>query len=505
MRSKEYLAKIRTADGLQRAVLRGITVEGNKTTFRLVTDKTYRDADVEHAKKVSAEFVPAGFTADVSVLKSVPDAAGVAREIANVLAARFPAVAAFISPEDIRAEAGVGGGRFEIGVGKEEQSRFESGGIVDAVVAHLTQNFCGVWTGGFAFKEKPEAEIEHDVPPEEYVVAPRFFRICDYVAIDGASPTNALYIADLTGETEGVTVCGTLAYVEERQTKNGKPYFTMSVNDGSGQLRATYFSKKATLEKVRSLKIGDGVCLTGNYRFYNGGLSFDVRAVDFGTPPKGFVPEARPSRPVPARYKAVFPEPVSDYVQTDLFGAAPLPDGLVKQEFVVFDIETTGLNSSPVGGNMDRIIELGAVRIREGKICEKFSSFVACPVRLSEEIKALTGIDDGMLKGAPDIADVMHDFYKFCDGCILVGHNALQFDMKFVRHYGEEQGFYFDHKAYDTLTFAQEVLFLSNYKLNTIADEFGFTFNHHRAFDDAFVTAKIFIELCRRKNGLPRV
>ena len=85
-----------------------------------------------------------------------------------------------------------------------------------------------------------------------------------------------------------------------------------------------------------------------------------------------------------------------------------------------------------------------------------------------------------------------------------MGHN-VQFDIKFVRHYGEEQGYYFDHKTYDTLSFAQELLFLSNYKLNTVADEFGFTFNHHRAFDDAFVTAKIFIELCRKKNGLPRI
>ena len=504
MRSKEYLSKIRRADGLQRAVLRGIAVEGNKATFRLVTDKTYNEADVAHAKRVSAEFVPAGFTADATVFKSVPDPSAVVREISAFLAGRFPAVAAFISPEDVHAEAGAGGGRFEIGVGKEEKSRFESGGVVDAVTAYLTQNFCGVWTGGFTFKEKPEAEIEHDIPPEEYAVAPRYFKICDYSAIDGAKPTLALYIADLTGETEGVSVCGTVTYFEERQTKNGKPYFSISLNDGSGQLRATYVSKKATLEKVRSLKFGDAVCLTGNNRIFNGGLSFDVKAVDYGAPPAGFVPEPRPSRPVPARYQAVFPEPVSDYVQTDLFGAAPLPDGLVKGEFVVFDLETTGLNSSPVGGNMDRIIEVGAVRIREGKICEKFSTFVACPVRLSEEIKALTGIDDEMLKGAPEIADVMRDFFKFCDGCVLVGHN-VQFDIKFVRHYGEEQGYYFDHKTYDTLSFAQELLFLSNYKLNTVADEFGFTFNHHRAFDDAFVTAKIFIELCRKKNGLPRI
>ena len=108
-----------------------------------------------------------------------------------------------------------------------------------------------------------------------------------------------------------------------------------------------------------------------------------------------------------------------------------------------------------------------------------------------------------MLVGAPEISDVIADFYKFCDGCVLVGHN-VQFDYKFVRYYGEKEGFLFDHRQYDTLSFAQEMLRLSNYKLNTVADYFGFTFQHHRAYNDAFVTAKIFIELCRLKGGLPR-
>ncbi len=504
MRSREYLEEIRKSDGLARAVLRGIAVEGSKVTFRLVTDKTYTDDDRNYAKGVSQKYVPAGYTADVSLFKSVPDPNGVRAEIKQILAKRFPSVAAFISPDDITARAGAGGGRFEIAVGADERGRFESGGIVDEIVKELNRNLCGSWTGAFRFTEKTPQEMETEIPAEEYVVAPRFFPVCNYEAIDGANPKNALYLADLNRETQNVTVCGTVAYIEERETKKGKPYFSVTIGDGTGQLRAAYFSKKATVEKVRGVKQGDGVCLTGDYELYNGSLSFRVKAIDFGTPPDGFVPEMRASRPVPPNYLTVFPEPVNDFVQTDLFGMAPLPEDLVNGEFVVFDLETTGLNNSPVGGMMDRIIEVGAVRIHGGKITEKFSSFVACPVRLSEEIKALTGIDDEMLQGAPAVGDVMHDFYKFCDGCTLVGHN-VQFDIKFVRHYGAEQDFRFDHKLYDTLSFAQELLFLSNYKLNTIADHFNLTFNHHRAFDDAFVTAKIFIELARLKKGLPRI
>ena len=150
---------------------------------------------------------------------------------------------------------------------------------------------------------------------------------------------------------------------------------------------------------------------------------------------------------------------------------------------------------------MDRIIEIGAVKIREGKIVERFSTFVACPVRLSQEIVQLTGITDDMLIGAPSISDVIPDFYKFTAGCTLVAHNA-QFDCKFIRYYGEREGFDFNHRQLDTVYLAQELLHLKNYKLNTIADHFGFTFNHHRAYEDAFVTAKIFIELIRLKGAI---
>ena len=95
------------------------------------------------------------------------------------------------------------------------------------------------------------------------------------------------------------------------------------------------------------------------------------------------------------------------------------------------------------------------------------------------------------------------DFYKFCDGCILVGHN-VQFDYKFIQYYGAQEEYMFEQKTYDTLAIAQGLLFLPNYKLNTLADHYGIVFNHHRAWDDALTTAKIFIELIKAKKCLPK-
>ena len=501
-RAEEFLSEIRRIEALSRAVLKNITVEGKKVVFHLITDKNYTKEDVFYAGEVAKKFAPQGYIGEATLVKSVPDEEGVRRAVLDVLKSR-PSAAAFVSPEDVTAEVIEGGGRFYIGMSDLERKSCDLSGLLDEIVCVLNRTFCGNFLGEFCAKEKELGEIEREEIPEEMEFSPRYFEIDEYVAIDGASPKHAIYIADLDKEAQGITVCGGVSYIEERETKKGKPYFSVTVADGSGSLRAAYFSKKATLEKVRSIKAGDYVCLTGDNELYNGALSFRIKAIDFGMPPKGFVPQARPSRPVPPRYKKVVPVSAFDYVQSGLFDDNSLPEALKKGRFVVFDLETTGLNNNPTGGVMDRIIEVGAVKILDGKITEKFSSFVACPVRLSEEISSLTGIDDTMLAGAPDIKDVIADFYKFCDGCILVGHN-VQFDCKFVRFYGEKEGYLFDHKQYDTVTFAQELRRLSNYKLNTVADYFGFAFHHHRAYDDAFVTAKIFIELCKRKGGLPK-
>ena len=502
MKSKEYLEEIRRSPGLSRAVLRKIEVSRTEATFFLVTDTAYSQEDIGYARGVTQKYLPEGFTAQVQLRKSVPEAAAVRRAVADFLSTRFPAVAAFVDPADIAAEVDEGGGRFFVTVGELERERMTGDGILDAVSAELSKNFCGSWFGEVRFAEKERGEIEHAAPPEtEFVSAPRFFPIEGYEPIDGAKPTDAVYLADLDRELTGVTVCGTVTYLEERSTKAGKPYFSITVTDATGQLRCSYFSKKATLEKVRAVRQGDSVCLTGDNEIFNGGLSFRAKQIDFGHAPAGFVPEERPSRPVPAQYKTVFPSPVSDYVQGTLFTGKALPEEVRRQEFVVFDLETTGLNNSPAMGAMDHIIELGAVRISGGQIVEKFSTFVACPVRISEEITDITGIRDSMLTGAPQVGDVLADFYKFSAGCALVGHN-VQFDYKFIRYYGEKEGFSFDQKQYDTMVMSQRILRLQHNRLNDVADYFGFTFRHHRAFDDAFVTAKVFLELARLAQKL---
>ena len=380
--------------------------------------------------------------------------------------------------------------------------------------------FCGTFYGNVRVVEKEarDESILEEVPEskEESIVQEiRKFPICEYGKIDGfdgAPLKEAVYIADCSMQEGVFSICGTVQFIEEisytrHNEKTGedvqKTRFSISVNDGTGNLRMTYFPKKATVEKVREIKVGDKVVITGTNEEYNGSRSFKASKINYGQQPEGFVPEARKGKPVPKFYHTVYPEEYVDYTQTGLFDDLTKPDDLKNNVFVCFDLETTGLNNNPAMGKMDKIIEIGAVKLIGGEIREKFSSFVACPDRLSKEIIDLTGIHDRDLVGAPDVEKVLADFYKFTDGAILVGHNVT-FDYRFVKYYGEQCGYMFDKKQYDTLVLAQEVLRgqLANYKLNTVADYYGFTFNHHRAFDDACVTAKVFMELVKAKGKL---
>ncbi|MDE5728938.1 MAG: PolC-type DNA polymerase III, partial [Clostridia bacterium] len=151
------------------------------------------------------------------------------------------------------------------------------------------------------------------------------------------------------------------------------------------------------------------------------------------------------------------------------------------------------------------IIEIGAFKIIGGEIAESFTTFINPGRKLSEEIINLTGITEEMVKDAPSYEEAMPDFYKFCAGSILVGHNVVGFDFKFVDYYWQRLGYNFPRKLIDTIPLSQELLYLSNYKLNTVAERFQITFNHHRAIDDALTTAKIFIELIKMKKSLPKI
>lgn len=164
--------------------------------------------------------------------------------------------------------------------------------------------------------------------------------------------------------------------------------------------------------------------------------------------------------------------------------------------FAVIDIETTGLNSNPDYGEVNHIIEVGAVKIERGKITEKFSSFCTCPIPLPEEIVKLTGISNADLANAPSVKQVLKNLRDFCKESEIVGHN-VNFDLGFLSYYGAKYRIAFKQAYADTLAMSRRLLKnkLVNYRLATIAEFFKLKFKGHRALNDAIVTAKIFLKL----------
>lgn len=158
--------------------------------------------------------------------------------------------------------------------------------------------------------------------------------------------------------------------------------------------------------------------------------------------------------------------------------------------FVVFDIETTGF--SPI---KNRIIEIGAVKIKNGEVIERFSTFVNPQVPIPFEIEKLTGITDNMVINEPLIEEVLPKFIDFCTGAVMVAHNA-GFDMSFIRVNCDKQKLLCDYTVIDTVSMARFLLpSLSKYKLDVVAKSLGISLdNHHRAVDDAGCTAEIFVK-----------
>ena len=162
----------------------------------------------------------------------------------------------------------------------------------------------------------------------------------------------------------------------------------------------------------------------------------------------------------------------------------------IVNSYVSLDIETTGL--SPKKGG--RILEIGALKIINGKIAERFSVLINPEQKIPKKISKLTGITDEDVKDKKVYGEVLVDFYKFLDNLPVLMHNA-KFDWdRFLLYYFKKVGIIATNKVIDTLVISKRInKSLDSHKLNILADKYNIKqTNHHRAYDDAYVTARIY-------------
>ena len=284
---------------------------------------------------------------------------------------------------------------------------------------------------------------------------------------------------------------------DEALPKYERKMYKWTMEDPTGEINCLFMSNKENQAKLEKLEKDSVIVVRGNLEDdkFSGGLTLKVKDLAYCSLPENFVEYVEWKKEKPF-YEFVEPEKMVVYAQDDLMSFAEVKEVcpyLKDKTFVCFDFETTGLHYE----NGDRIVEIGAVKIVNGKITEKFVTFVDPEKHIPAESTKITGITDDDVKGAPKDYQALQDFYKFTRGATLVGHNILGFDMRFLVGQGKTCRWNFDNDAIDTYHMAQKYVHgVKNYKLGTIAEKLGVVLeNAHRAINDTIANAEVFIIL----------
>ena len=344
---------------------------------------------------------------------------------------------------------------------------------------------------------------------------------------------------EVSQDSGTVAIAGEVFRIDIRETKSGKILYIFDITDSTSSLTVKFFTDKEELENIKK-KVAEGkiVKVRGDAQYDKFSKELGVFASDIVEMPNKEIKmdnsfEKRVElhlhtqmssmdgvasvkdyikRAVLWGHKAIaitdhgvvqaFPDAYDASKKNDIkiiYGVEcylcgdkspivcnPKRYGL-DEEFVVFDVETTGL----IPGK-DKITEIGAVKIKEGKIIEKYSSFVNPEISIPNHIIRLTGITNDMVKNAPKIQEVISEFLDFVNGSPIVAHNAL-FDVGFIRYEANKISVSINNPIIDTLELTRAIFTdLKKFKLNIVAKYLGIELkNHHRALDDSNATAMI--------------
>ena len=478
--------------------LKSAVYKNEEITVNLICDTVVTDGD---KRLITSAFEKelAGVSVKTVFQKSIADADVAKTAIYNYLQTHCFSVAHALDKNSVKIISGGKKIKYELVVLDTVKEYLERTDVINLLNTHLESEYCNFFEGELRVSSVDNSEPTYeDFSVSESDVSDlkvRTVKMAEVVKFsDDENYDTATYIQDGESIVGKCYFAGTVIEKEERVSKKGNTYYRITLDDKSGKISGSYFtSDKNKLQKLQKLDVGSVVITRGEIDVYGGRPSYIIKGFHFCEFPKDFKPEPRPSKKPPEKYTIVFPTPCETSKQDDFFTKDQnLPSWLLEKEFVVVDIETTGTDVTS-----DKITEIGAVRIKNGVICESFQTLVDPEVSLSKKIVDLTGITDEMLVGQPKIHEVYPDFVKFLGDSVFIAHNA-DFDYRFLKSVGKDQGYYLSNECEDTMIISRKKLpWLSNHKLNTICGHFGIEFRHHRALSDAFATAEAFIELAK--------
>ncbi|MBE7090187.1 MAG: hypothetical protein E7362_05225 [Clostridiales bacterium] len=502
VRNKEdFINKIRAIDEcLKNARLSEIVIDKENTGVKyvIICDQTVPEQIQKKVWYEVRQMTPKSVErVSVKINKIVSNDELINNEITKYLTEKHPSVAVFLKPTDVRTMDVGDVVKYVIKFTEDGIEYAKRSGLLNKINDHLAHKFCADFVGQTELK--PQEETINLLDEEVFLselekIEHRTIKVPEVTTIDDSYMGNlAVYIEDLTKGS--AVICGRITEIREKETKTGKPMFIFGLDDTTGRTSGVYFTKKNTCDKIRCLKVGDGIIARVTVGEYNGKPSTTIEKINRCEFPDNFEKKERYKKSTPKDYKLIFPEPAVTIKVTSVFDDLEVPPSLQNKTFVVFDLETTGIDVMKNG-----ITEIGAVKIINGKITEQFTTLVKPDYTISEEITKLTGITTEMVKDSPSISAVIPDFIKFIDGATLVAHNA-EFDTKFIKRFAGAEDYEVANPVMDTMLIMREVLpQLKRNDLHTLADYFGIVFRHHRALSDAYATAESFIELMKLKD-----
>lgn len=488
-------------------------------------DGTILTAEVKDlCGKAITEFLPEGFGYNVKYIKNFVTEDSIRQFIVDFILNSCPSIAYIIDKIEISDISVI-----YLLVAEEQQDYVKSKKLSQVLALALKNRFECEFKINILYKPNM---IDFTYKEEDAVIidAKKFIKVTDKNVVVGTEISNdATYIRDSKICNNVIVICGHISNIQEKFTKpkvkqgedaeqvinyfknpniplaerkeaGQRQYFKFKLTDFTDEILCTYFPKAEDVNKFKTLVDGQPVIVMGEVKedMYNG-VNLKITNISTCTLPKIWEEEID-YKSEKDYYEFVSPEDVVYTNQVGLFSMFDTPKiapFLKDNEFVVFDFETTGLN--PYNG--DKIVEIGAVKVINGIICQKFRSLVNPEMHIPEDSSRVHGIFDEDVVDSPTAEKVLQDFYKFTRGCILVGYN-VNFDYSFLIKQGKESRYNFTAKTFDVLDLArQSIKGLKHYKLKDVCKYLGVTLdNAHSAIYDTIATAEVLIKLADQIN-----
>ncbi len=317
---------------------------------------------------------------------------------------------------------------------------------------------------------------------------------------------NPRHISSIKQEIDNCVVAGQIGFITEKtykskrmkKNKDGteepmeKPYFKFQIKDNTGTLHGIIFPSVANYHKMHLLKNGDIVLMQGKATKYNDNFEIAVKNISLCTIPEKNEIEQNLDPTKIEDYRYVRPQKYYSKKQINFFEKNNYSREVMTGSFVVYDFETTGVNTAN-----DDIVEIGALKIVNGEFTEVFSTLVKPKKPIPFEATKVNRITNDMVENCYAIEQIIRDFYLFCKDCQMVGYNSIAFDKIFLDRAGKSVGLTFENSQIDVFMLAhQKLKGLRNYKLKTVADYLEVSLiDAHRALNDVIATAGVFMKL----------